>query len=194
MTITLPETSLTDQQITTPHGCVIIPGASIPERTLEVDIEEIVELLGSARQASASAHAPFSGFRVGAALRMLDDPDHRIFTGSNVENSSYGATNCAERSAIFSASSMGFRQIRMLALTSVQRPDLPQVTSVPLAQRSPCGICRQVIHEFSSDATLLIIDSPEEHVLCEFIEAQRLLPWGFRLERPHTTQTEQQST
>ena len=105
---------------------------------------------------------------------MADDPDGSVFSGSNVENSSYGATNCAERSALFAASSAGFRRLRIMALTTLDSRD------APLQGRSPCGVCRQVIREFADEDTLLAIDTGEEGKLCDLVDIERVLPWGFR--------------
>ena len=98
------------------------------------------ELMRIAAEAAGSAHAPYSMFRVGAAVLM---DDGSVFTGVNVENRSYGLTNCAERSAIFSAVTRGRRRIQAVAVAA---PDSRE----PLP---PCGACRQVISEFSAART-----------------------------------------
>lgn len=95
------------------------------------------ELYEHAREASRQAYAPYSGFRVGAALECEDGT---VVRGSNVENRSYGLTCCAERSAIFAAVSAGHTRFRAIAIYS---PDSPR----PLP---PCGACRQVMSEFVS--------------------------------------------
>lgn len=189
MIIRLPETRLPDQEIDSPQGRITVPGQVLPERSIEVDAEEISDLLQSARRASASAYAPFSGFRVGAALRMSDDPENRIFIGSNIENSSYGATNCAERTAIFSASTAGFRRIRILALATAEPVTGKHLQDAPLSLRSPCGICRQVIQEFAGSNTLLAFDSSEGGKLCDLLDLERILPWGFRLQTDSDTES-----
>src|SRR5215470_2862936 len=100
-------------------------------------------LLKRAREAQQNAYAPYSKFRVGAAI-LLDNG--KIFTGCNVENASYGLTNCAERSAIFAAvSSLGGAHIRISAVAVVNDHNAPC---------SPCGACRQVIAEFGPDAVI----------------------------------------
>jgi cytidine deaminase len=114
-----------------------------------------------------NAHVPYSKFRVGSAV--LTDRGE-IFTGCNVENASYGLTNCAERSAIFSAvSQLGAENlvIRAVAVANAQ--------NVPCA---PCGACRQVIYEFGPDATVFFRgpDGDREAHITE------LLPFGFRLQ------------
>jgi cytidine deaminase len=100
-------------------------------------------LLDLAREAQNNAYAPYSKFRVGAAV-LLDDG--QVFTGCNVENASYGLTNCAERSAIFAAvSKLGGARVKIRAIAVVNDRDLPC---------SPCGACRQVIAEFGPEAMI----------------------------------------
>ena len=123
----------------TPLGRLTVPARALPERRVMVDPAELARLRDAARAAAAGAHAPYSGLGVGAALVMADDPQRRVFLGANVENASYGATICAERTAIAQAAAAGFRRIAVLAVSCAQALD------APLADRSPCGICRQVI-------------------------------------------------
>ena len=98
-------------------------------------------LLDAARLAGANAYAPYSRFRVGAAV-LADDG--RVFTAANVENASYGLTSCAERNAIFAAVCAGVRRIVAVAIHTP--------TGAPV---SPCGACRQVIHEFGPEAVVV---------------------------------------
>lgn len=135
-------------------------------------------LIKAARDSANRAYAPYSKFHVGAALIMADDCDETIFTGCNIENASYGATICAERVSISSAVAAGFQKIRVLALTL---PDVP--AGAELADRSPCGICRQVIHEFSvPDETVILIDRGNEDLTdFDILDPATLLPFGFRL-------------
>ncbi len=93
-------------------------------------------LIEAALQARENAHAPFSNFRVGAAL---EDEDGHIHTGCNVENATYGLTVCAERVAIFKAISEGVRRFRGMAIVA----DTERLTP-------PCGACRQIIWEFAA--------------------------------------------
>ncbi len=123
------------------------------------------KLLQAAREAYTRAWAPYSKFRVGAAL-LTQDGD--VFTGCNVENASYGLTNCAERTAIFTAAArLGGSKfvIRAIAVAAEQ--------PVPCA---PCGACRQVIYEFGPDA---IVYFPGKDQI-RLMHIRELLPEGFR--------------
>lgn len=100
------------------------------------------ELLKAAREAQAHAYAPYSGFPVGVALLTGDG---RIFTGVNVENASIGLSVCAERNAIAKAVSEGAHEFAKLAVvTNASEPTMP------------CGVCRQVIWEFSHDLPIVV--------------------------------------
>src|ERR1700752_865511 len=99
-------------------------------------------LIASAKTAREHAHAPYSNFRVGAAVRAKSG---RIFSGCNVENASYGLTLCAERVAIFKAISEGERGFDAVAVVT----DKDELTP-------PCGACRQIIWEFCGDAAVLL--------------------------------------
>jgi cytidine deaminase len=99
-------------------------------------------LLIAAKQARENAHAPFSNFRVGAALRATSG---RIFTGCNVENATLGLTCCAERVAIFKAVSEGERGFDAMAVVA----DTDTLTP-------PCGACRQIIWEFCGDVPVIL--------------------------------------
>lgn len=107
--------------------------------------EESVNLIRLANEAAKKAYAPYSNFRVGAALLCADGS---IFTGCNVENRSYGLTNCAERTALYKAVSEGHTDYRAIAIVSPDAQD-------PLP---PCGACRQVLSEFSSDLKIYYAD------------------------------------
>ena len=91
--------------------------------------------------AAKEAYAPYSNYQVGAALLTSEG----IYTGCNVENASYGATICAERTAVFKAVSEGQRQFMAIAVATKNGG-------------SPCGLCRQVLREFSSDLTIIVTD------------------------------------
>jgi cytidine deaminase len=97
-------------------------------------------LIEAALEARKNAHAPFSNFRVGAAI---EDAAGRIHTGCNVENATYGLTICAERVAVFKAISEGARQFRRVVVAA----DTDSLTP-------PCGACRQILWEFCGDVEL----------------------------------------
>jgi cytidine deaminase len=101
------------------------------------------ELIAQAKDARRWAHAPYSNFSVGAALLSSDG---RVFTGCNVENSTYGLSMCAERVAIFKAISDGANEIERIAVVTDHEQIAP-----------PCGCCRQMIWEFASDNTEVIL-------------------------------------
>jgi len=110
------------------------------------------KLLEAAREAAGRAYAPYSRFRVGAALLL---PDGAVITGANVENRSYGLTNCAERSALFTAVSAGCREFLALAVFTAD-------SKLPVP---PCGACRQAISEFAgADLPVLFSGSSGERV------------------------------
>ena len=123
-----------------------------------------IDLYKLARKAARNAYAPFSGFRVGAAILTTTG---EIFTGVNVENSSYGATICAERVACAKAISEGFRNFEAIA-----------VATYAGVQAVPCGMCRQFLFEFAPNLKV-IIGRDEENI--EVTSLDELLPKGFRL-------------
>src|ERR1700691_1363474 len=112
----------------------------MPTKTLTDSVQ--AKMLRAAQKAMKNAHAPYSKFRVGAAILLSNG---KIFSGCNVENASYGMTNCAERTAIFSAVSQLGPDIKIRAVAVVNDQGVPS---------SPCGACRQVIYEFGPDATV----------------------------------------
>ncbi len=109
-----------------------------PQKKPSTSVRALFEL---ARKARLRAYAPYSRYRVGAAI-LLDDGS--VYTGCNVENSTYGATTCAEQVAVFKAvSERGAIRIRKVVVVTQSSPPA-----------SPCGICRQVLAEFGADATI----------------------------------------
>ncbi|HEY5959592.1 MAG TPA: cytidine deaminase [Polyangiaceae bacterium] len=104
-----------------------------------MDTKGLVELAAAARD---RAYAPYSKFRVGAALLTESG---RVFAGCNVENATYGATICAERSAVCAMVAAGESRIAAIAVFSDATPPA-----------TPCGICRQVLAEFAEDATVIV--------------------------------------
>jgi cytidine deaminase len=119
-------------------------------------------LIEAAKQARENAYAPYSNFRVGAALRSTSG---RIFGGCNVENATYGLTMCAERVAIFKAVSegeRGFSAISVVTDTEVLTP--------------PCGACRQLIWEFCGDIPVSMANLKGK---MEVVQMRELFPRSF---------------
>jgi len=130
-------------------------------------------LLEAARQAARAAHAPYSKFRVGAAVRAggaVFSGCNIVFSGCNIENASYGLTICSERVAIFAAIAAGHRRIDALALACIDAGD-----GVEPGAKMPCGACRQVLAEFADPAAPVHVDGAGTLALRE------LLPHAFRL-------------
>jgi cytidine deaminase len=122
-------------------------------------------LLAAARAVRRRAHAPYSKFAVGAAVR---DERGRIHVGCNVENASYGLTVCAERNAVAAAVAAGAHRIRTVAVASGARPPA-----------SPCGACRQVIAELGGADTEVLIAGASGDARRTTLRA--LLPQAFKL-------------
>ncbi|NLK69731.1 MAG: cytidine deaminase [Clostridiaceae bacterium] len=120
-------------------------------------------LVNKALEARDNAYVPYSNFRVGAAVLTVDE---KIFTGCNVENSSYGATICAERTAIVKAVSAGESELIAIAIAS----DSSSLTF-------PCGICRQVISEFANEDTKFICSNKNGEY--KIYNMDELLPHAF---------------
>jgi cytidine deaminase len=128
------------------------------------DAGDLDELVAAARAAQGQAYAPYSGFRVGAAVRAGD----RIFTGANVENASYGLSICAERNAVVAAVLAGHRAIDAVAVATDASPPA-----------SPCGMCRQTLLEFASDPrTFRVVSVNGTDERAEW-PLRELIPHGF---------------
>ena len=123
------------------------------------------ELMNNAKEAAKNSYSPFSRFAVGAAVIT---PNGKIYRGCNVENSSFGLTNCAERTAIFKAVSEGEREILAVAIYS------PNTDSC-----YPCGACRQVLYEFQGDEEIVVVT--ENLGELEIQKLSYFLPCGFRI-------------
>lgn len=124
------------------------------------------ELLSAAQSAFENAYAPYSHFKVGAAMRTAGG---QIFTGANVENASYGLSRCAEQSAIQAMASAGERGFETLVVYSDASPPA-----------SPCGACRQILFEFSPQAQVFCVNARGDvlaYTVADF------LPHAFELER-----------
>ena len=161
-----------EKVVSSKHGSWTIHGA-----LLSLDnTDHFEETIAAARKARLMAHAPYSKFQVGACALM----DGESYAGCNVENASYGATICAERNAIAAGVASGGKKLHLIAITT--GADI----GVPIGNRSPCGMCRQVISEFATENTLVLLDggSNDEHeFLGEVIAFDDLLPWQFEFER-----------
>ena len=120
------------------------------------------ELIEAARAVRENSYAPFSNFRVGAAL---ETDDGEIITGCNVESASYGLTVCAERVAIWKAISQGKRKIKHIAVVA----DTEELTP-------PCGVCRQIIWEFGGDIPVILANLKGK---TEVVQMKDLLPRAF---------------
>jgi cytidine deaminase len=114
----------------------------------------VKDLIEIARTAKTNSYSPYSKFSVGAAVLAEDG---KIYSGTNVENASYGLSLCAERVAIFNAISSGNKEIHVIAVTC---PESPKVDSL-----MPCGACLQVIAEFSTTKTTIVVDHVGEFKL-----------------------------
>ena len=124
------------------------------------------QLLELATKAREKAYAPYSGFRVGAALLGKSG---KIYTGCNVENAAYTPTNCAERTAVFKAVSEGEREFTAIAIVGGKGEEIADFCA-------PCGICRQVLAEFCDGDFRILLGTPDNvsvHTLAE------LLPYSF---------------
>jgi len=119
-------------------------------------------LVEKAREAMKYAFAPYSNFKVGAALLTENE---KIYIGCNIENISFGATNCAERTAVFKAVSEGEKNFKAIAIVSSSGKFTP-----------PCGICRQVLSEFSEDMDIILADK-EDNI--KIIKLNELIPFSF---------------
>lgn len=124
-----------------------------------INYEELVKL---AYEATKSAYTPYSNFNVGAALLTKSG---KIYLGCNIECASYGATNCAERTAIFKAVSEGEKEFAAIA-----------VVSSSMDYTYPCGICRQVIAEFGDESMEIILAKDMDYKVFTLAE---MLPYSF---------------
>ena len=120
------------------------------------------DLIDVAAAVRENAYAPFSNFRVGAAL---ETDDGEVITGCNVESASYGLTVCAERVAIWKAISQGKRKIKHIAVVA----DTEELTP-------PCGVCRQIIWEFGGDIPVILANLKGK---TEIVRMSELLPRAF---------------
>ncbi|MFN2250829.1 MAG: cytidine deaminase [Anaerolineae bacterium] len=153
-------TSATDH----PNSPVPVEGPDVPAP----GPEDLTSLIDAALRARRNAYAPYSRYRVGAAvLAALPDGRTRVYEGCNVENAMYGATVCAERVAVWTAVADGARDVRALAL-------------VTPGGAAPCGFCRQVLAEFAPPRMPVVIAAADDSVEPKVMTLGELLPqaWG----------------
>ncbi len=127
------------------------------------------ELMQAAQNARFYSYCPYSDFRVGAALLTRSG---KLYTGCNVENAGYSATNCAERTAIFKAVSEGEREFEAIAIVGGRTGETSPFTA-------PCGVCRQVIAEFCPADFKILLGTPEKF---RAFTLNELLPYSFTSE------------
>lgn len=118
-------------------------------------------LLKKAYEATELSYAPYSNFKVGAALLTKEG---KVFTGCNIECASFGGTNCAERTAVFKAISEGYHEFTAIAVVSAGE-----------AYTYPCGICRQVLNEFAPDIDIIM----DDHGKVMVVNLKEMLPYSF---------------
>ena len=123
------------------------------------------DLIKAALSVRENAYAPYSKFRVGAAIQAVDG---KVYTGCNVENASFGATVCAERNALASAIASGCREFGLLVVaTNLETP------------AAPCGLCRQVLTEFGNDLRIILCNTNNQQIQTQLSD---LLPMAFTKE------------
>ena len=138
--------------------------------------EQVTALMEAAKSAAANAYAPYSGFRVGAALLLSDGG---IVSGANVENASFGLTVCAERSALVRAVSERGPEIRIRAIA---------VANLNSSFSSPCGACRQMLAEFVEKNAVVLYPSSE--TVIENRPFAELFPFPFAISKTERRNTE----
>ena len=125
-----------------------------------------LELMKAAAKAREYSYSPYSGFRVGAALLTKSG---KVFTGCNIENAAYSPTNCAERTAVFKAVSEGEREFLAIAIVGGKGEELSDFCA-------PCGVCRQVLAEFTDENFRILLGTPEQFSVYSMKE---ILPYSF---------------
>lgn len=132
------------------------------------DKKQIETLIDTALEQRSLAYAPYSGYRVGAALLASDG---KIYTGCNIENAAYTPTICAERTAFFKAVSEGVRDFEAICIAGGSG-------ETPAGYSAPCGVCRQVMREFCDPQTFLIILATGREKY-DMYTLEQLLPMSF---------------
>ncbi len=151
-------------------------GTAGASRRLKAEVMNRTTLLRMARKAALHAYAPYSHFRVGAAVVVVTPLGPEVVTGANIENASYGLGVCAERSALAAACQVGERDgnepptITQVAITCIDAPP-----GAPAALGMPCGACRQWLAELAPRATYYVDGHPDD------LHLDDILPLAFRL-------------
>ena len=148
---------------------------------MKLEQTQIRDLIRRAFAARKFAYTPYSHFNVGAALLTRDG---KVYTGCNIENAGYTATNCAERTALFKAVSEGERQFSAIAIVGSKEGTVNELVT------GPCGVCRQALYEFSGpDLTVIMARTEEDYIVTTL---GQLLPYGFGPANLETEKTESQ--
>ena len=124
------------------------------------------ELIQEAKKAREHSYAPYSHFQVGAALLTKSG---KVYHGCNIENAAYSPTNCAERTAVFKAVSEGEREFLAIAIVGGKGEELSDFCA-------PCGVCRQVLAEFTDENFRILLGTPEQFSVYSMKE---ILPYSF---------------
>ena len=127
---------------------------------------DFAQLMHEAQKARGQSYSPYSHFRVGAALLCKSG---KVYTGCNIENAAYSATNCAERTAIFKAVSEGERDFEAIAIVGGREGETAELCA-------PCGVCRQVIAEFCPKNFKIVLGNEENY---KVYTLESLLPYAF---------------
>ena len=148
---------------------------------MKLEQTQIRDLIRRAFAARKFAYTPYSHFNVGAALLTRNG---KVYTGCNIENAGYTATNCAERTALFKAVSEGERQFSAIAIVGSKEGTVNELVT------GPCGVCLQALYEFSGpDLTVIMARTEEDYIVTTL---GQLLPYGFGPANLETEKTESQ--
>lgn len=148
---------------------------------MKLEQTQVRDLIRRAFAARKFAYTPYSHFNVGAALLTRNG---KVYTGCNIENAGYTATNCAERTALFKAVSEGERQFSAIAIVGSKEGTVNELVT------GPCGVCRQALYEFSGpDLTVIMARTEEDYIVTTL---GQLLPYGFGPANLETEKTESQ--
>ena len=148
---------------------------------MKMEKQQIQDLIRRAFAAQKFAYTPYSHFNVGAALLAQNG---KVYTGCNIENAGYTATNCAERTALFKAVSEGERRFTAIAIVGSLQGTVNELVT------GPCGVCRQALYEFGGpDLTVIMARTEDDYIVTTL---GQLLPYGFGPANLETEKTESQ--